>query len=310
MGRDTFRRLWRAEGLRVRPRKAPKPRTAPRLERLVKASAPGQVWAIDFQFDSDWKGSVFNVCNLIDEFTRQHLAFRVERRMGAVDVIEMLDLAALNHGAPQVLRADNGPEFIAAAMGRRASEHDALQAFFTPGQPRHNGFVESLYNRMRDELLEDNMFEGLDHARTLIAAWSRATMKSTPTERLALTQPVRAPMGTTPLTTTNNSQNTWSATPGQATRRHPRRRHHRHGETRCQIGPPSATNPCGGSLSTGTCSDPSSKTCGLSPASIAKLGRGGNSTTDVLAQSAKHPTATSPTFARSSRTIRRSHNDP
>ena len=104
MGRDTFRRLWRAEGLRVRPRKAHKPRTAPRLERLVKASAPGQVWAIDFQFDSDWKGRVFNVCNLIDEFTRQHLALRVVRCMGAVDVIGMLDLAALARGAPRVLK--------------------------------------------------------------------------------------------------------------------------------------------------------------------------------------------------------------
>ena len=172
VGRDTFRRLWRAEGLRVRPRKAPKPRTAPRLQRLVKASAPGQVWAIDFQFDSDWKGRVFKVCNLIDEFTRQHLAFRVERRIGAADVIEMLDLAALAHGAPQVLRADNGPEFIAAAMGRWASEHDTLQAFIPPGQPWHNGFVESLHNRMRDELLEDNMFEDLNHARALIGAWS------------------------------------------------------------------------------------------------------------------------------------------
>ena len=100
VGRDTFRRLWRVEGLRVRPRKAPKPRTAPRLQRLVKASAPGQVWAIDFQFDSDWKGRVFKVCNLIDEFTRQHLAFRVERRMGAADVIEMLDLAALTRSSP------------------------------------------------------------------------------------------------------------------------------------------------------------------------------------------------------------------
>ena len=89
IGRDTFRRLWRAEGLRVRARKAHKPRTAPRLQRLVRASAPGQVWAIDFQFDSDWRGRVFKVCNVIDEFTRQHLAFRVERRMGAADVIEM-----------------------------------------------------------------------------------------------------------------------------------------------------------------------------------------------------------------------------
>ena len=72
------------------------------------------MWAIDFQFDSDWKGRVLKVCIVVDEFTRQHLALRVERRMGAVDVIEMLDLAVLTHGAPQVLRADNGLEFIAA----------------------------------------------------------------------------------------------------------------------------------------------------------------------------------------------------
>ena len=63
--------------------------------------------------------------------------------MGAVDVIDMHDLAALAHGAPQVLRADNGPEFIAAAVGRRASEHDTLQAFIPPDQPWLGGFVES-----------------------------------------------------------------------------------------------------------------------------------------------------------------------
>ena len=139
----------------------------------MRASTPGQVWAIDFQFDSDWKGHVLKVCHIIDKFTRQHLAFRVERRMGAIDVIDMLDLAVLTHGAPQVLRADNGPKFIAAAVGRWASEHDTLQAFIPPGQPWLGGLVESLHNRMRDELLEDNMFEDLDHARALIGAWSR-----------------------------------------------------------------------------------------------------------------------------------------
>ena len=143
VGRDTFRRLWRTEGLHVRARKAHKPRTAPHLQRLVRASAPGQVWAIDVQFDSDWKGRVLKVCHLIDEFTRQHLAVRVERRMGAADVIDMHDLAVLTHGAPQVLRADNGPEFIAAAVGRWASEHDTLQALIPPGQPWLGGFVES-----------------------------------------------------------------------------------------------------------------------------------------------------------------------
>ena len=101
VGRDTFRRLWRTEGLRVRACKAHKPRTAPHLQHLVRASAPGQVWAIVFQFDSDWKGRVLKVCHVIDEFTRQHLAFRVARCMGAVDVIDMRDLAVLAHGAPR-----------------------------------------------------------------------------------------------------------------------------------------------------------------------------------------------------------------
>ena len=139
VGRDTFRRLWRNEGLRVHLRKAPKPRTAPHLHHLARASAPGQVWAIDFQFDSDWKGRVFKVCHVIDEFTRQHLTFRVERHMGAADVIDMRDLAVLGHGAPQVIRADNGPEVIATAVGRWASENDTLQAFIPPGQ-RHTPY--------------------------------------------------------------------------------------------------------------------------------------------------------------------------
>ena len=162
---------------------------APRLQRLVRASASGRVWAIDFQFDSDWKGRVFKVCNVIDEFTRQHLALRVERRMGAVDVIDIRNLAVLARGAPQVLRADNGPEFIAAAVGRWASEHDTLQAFMPPGQPWLGGFVESLHNRMRDELLEDNMFEDLNHARALIGAWSQRYNEEHPHSALGWLSP-------------------------------------------------------------------------------------------------------------------------
>ena len=74
--------------------------TAPCPQSLATASAHGQVWAIDVQVDSDWKGRVFSVCHVIDEFTRQHLAFRVERRMGAGDMIDMLDLTILSHGNP------------------------------------------------------------------------------------------------------------------------------------------------------------------------------------------------------------------
>ena len=80
-------------------------------------------------------------------------------------------------------------EFIAAAMGRWASEHDTLQAFIPPGQPWHNGFVESLHNRMRDELLEDNMFEDLNHARALIGAWSQRYNEEHPHSALGWLSP-------------------------------------------------------------------------------------------------------------------------
>ena len=147
------------------------------------------MWAIDFQFDSDWKGRVFKACHLIDEFTRQHLALRVERRMGAADVIDMRDLAVLAHGAPQVLRADNGPEFIAAAVGCWASEHDTLQAFIPQASRGWAGSWSPLHNRMRDELLEDNMFEDLNHARALIGAWSRRYNEEHPHSALGWLSP-------------------------------------------------------------------------------------------------------------------------
>lgn len=73
---------------------------------------PGRSWAISFQFDSDWRGRAFTVCDVRDESTHLRLAFRVERHLGAADVVEMLDLAVLAHGA---YRAGNGPEFIARA---------------------------------------------------------------------------------------------------------------------------------------------------------------------------------------------------
>lgn len=105
---------------------------------------------------------------MIAEFTRQHLAFRVERRMGAADVVEILALASLAHGA---LRADNGPEFIARALKQWASEHDTLQVLTPRASPGTTSSSRSLHNCMRDELLDDTVFDDVDHARKLISAW-------------------------------------------------------------------------------------------------------------------------------------------
>ena len=101
--------------------------------------------------------------------TREHVAFIVARKLDAASVIELLDLACLEHGGrPRVIRMDNGPEFISHALQEWATEDGTIQAFIPPGQPWHNGFVESFHNRMRDELLEDNSIENLEHARLLV----------------------------------------------------------------------------------------------------------------------------------------------
>ncbi|QYB16228.1 integrase core domain-containing protein [Schaalia turicensis] len=106
--------------------------------------------------------------------TREHVAFIVARKLDAASVIELLDLACLEHGGrPRVIRMDNGPEFISHALQEWATEDGTFQAFIPPGQPWHNGFVESFHNRMRDELLEDNSIENLEHARLLVNLWSR-----------------------------------------------------------------------------------------------------------------------------------------
>lgn len=174
LGREAFRRLWRQEDLRVLPRKASKRRLGhPQVKRTSPATRPNEVWALDFQFDSDYNARTFKVCNIIDEFTREHIAFRIDRSLSARDVVELLDVTMLERGAtPQVLRMDNGPEFIARALASWCREQNSAQAFAPPGQPWHNGFIESLHNRIRDELFEDNVFEDLSHARDLMAWWS------------------------------------------------------------------------------------------------------------------------------------------
>lgn len=172
--RQTFLRLWREEGLRVMPRKQRKRVQGNSEYRdIPPGQFPDDVWALDFQFDSTWHGQTIKICNIIDECSREHVGWKLDKSIDAESVIELLDIACLERGGrPRVLRMDNGPEFIAQALAQWAEENGTIQAFIPPGQPWHNGYVESFHNRMRDELLADNCFENLNHARTLVDQWS------------------------------------------------------------------------------------------------------------------------------------------
>ncbi|MFB9781406.1 IS3 family transposase [Rhodococcus baikonurensis] len=170
INKKKVQRLWREEGLRVNVRKIRK-RAGASTTPNTEADAPKVVWAIDFQFDSTTDGRKFKIASMVDEHTRQSVLNMVERSIPAEDLVAALEKAfALWGGPPQVLRCDNGPEFISEAL-RTFCEDQVGIGYVPPGQPWKNGYIESFNNRVRDECLNMNEFHSLLEARVVIEDW-------------------------------------------------------------------------------------------------------------------------------------------
>lgn len=109
--------------------------------------------------------------NLIDEFTRECLAIRVDRKLTSTDVIDVLSDQFILRGIPGPIRSDHGPEFIATAVREWIAAVGARTAFIEPGSPWENGYCESFNSKLRDELLDGEIFYSLAEARIVIEAW-------------------------------------------------------------------------------------------------------------------------------------------
>src|SRR3954447_18619309 len=109
--------------------------------------------------------------NVVDEFTRECLSVRVARKLGSADVIDVLADLFITRGTPAFIRPDNGPEFIAIAVRGWIGGVGAKTAFIEPGSPWENGYVESFNGKLRDELLNAEVFNTLAEARVLIEQW-------------------------------------------------------------------------------------------------------------------------------------------
>lgn len=168
-------RLWRREGLKV-------PARQPRRKRLwlndgscirLRPERPNHVWSDDFVHDRTADGRVIKMLCVLDEFSRECLAIRVDRKLKAADVIDVLSDLFILRGAPGFIRSDNGPEFIAQSVRDWISAVGAQTAFITPGSPWENGYVESFNGRLRDELLNGEVFHTIHEAKILIEQWRR-----------------------------------------------------------------------------------------------------------------------------------------
>jgi putative transposase len=168
-------RIWRREGLKV-------PRRQPKRGRLwlndgscvrLRPERPNHVWAYDFVQDRTRDGGVLRMLVVVDEFTRECLAIRVERRLGSDEVLEVLAELFVARGAPEHLRSDNGPEFAATAVRGWLARLGVATLFIEPGSPWGNGYCESLNGKLRDELLDREVLHSLLEAQVLIEAWRR-----------------------------------------------------------------------------------------------------------------------------------------
>jgi transposase InsO family protein len=139
----------------------------------LRPERSNHVWAYDFVKDRTHDGRKYRMLCVLDEFTRQCLAIQVARRLGSIDVIEMLAELCLDHGVPDHVRSDQGPEFIAMAVREWVAAVGAKTAFIEKASPRENGYVESFNGKLRDELLNAEIFYSLAEARIMIETWRR-----------------------------------------------------------------------------------------------------------------------------------------
>ena len=111
--------------------------------------------------------------NVLDEFTHECLAIRVARKLKSIDVIEVLSDLFILRGVPGHIRSDNGPEFVAKAVQDWITAVGAKTAYIAPGSPWENGYIESFNARLRDELLNGEIFYTLREAQIVIESWRR-----------------------------------------------------------------------------------------------------------------------------------------
>ena len=166
-------RLWRREGLKV-PSKQPKRRrlwfndgSCVRL----RASHKNHVWSYDFVMTRTHDGRPIRILAVLDEYTRECLAIEVERRMNHKTVLETLTELFIHRGTPEYIRSDNGAEFTAQVLRDWLEKLDVNTAYIEPGSPWENGYIESFNARLRDELLNGEIFDTLVEAKILIERW-------------------------------------------------------------------------------------------------------------------------------------------
>ena len=163
-------RLYREEGLAVRRRRGRKRATGTR-EPITVPQAPNDRWSLDFASDCLDHGRRFRILVIVDDFSRECLAAVADTSISGARLARELDVLIAWRGPPRLIVSDNGPEMTSHAVLRWANRSGVAWHYIAPGKPQQNAFAESFIGRLRDEFLNEQVFDSLGHARRLLAAW-------------------------------------------------------------------------------------------------------------------------------------------
>jgi len=168
-------RIWRREGLRV-------PKRQPKRGRLwqndgscirLRPEYRDHVWTYDFVHERTHDGRPLRLLTMVDEYSRECVAIKVARKLGSQDVLSALARLFVQRGTPDYLRSDNGSEFTAREVRCWLKDVGVKTRFIEPGSPWENGYIESFNGKLRDELLDGEIFYTLREAQVLVECWRK-----------------------------------------------------------------------------------------------------------------------------------------
>jgi|TARA_B100001750_G_scaffold214380_1_gene197498 transposase InsO family protein len=189
VSRKQVQRIRRKEGLKVHPKPQRISRQGVSTGLPTQATHRNHVWTWDFIFDRTDKGSTLKMLTMLDEYTRQCLAIRVERQIRSGQVLATLWQAMMQYGIPEHIRSDNGTEFIAGKIQRWLRVNQIKTLYIEPGSPWQNGYIESFHSRFRDECLNREWLLNLREARVVIEDWRQHYNTERPHSRLGYLSP-------------------------------------------------------------------------------------------------------------------------
>ena len=184
-------RIWRREGLKV-------PKRQPKRGRLwlnngscirLRPQRRDHVWSYDFALARTTDGKPLRILAILDEYTRECLSLEVDRQFNSQGVLNRLYDHFIRRGVPEHIRSDNGPEFTAKVVREWLQRLEVGTLFIEPGSPWENGYVESFFGKMRDEVLNGEIFDTLLEARVVIENWRREYNQRRPHSSLGYRPP-------------------------------------------------------------------------------------------------------------------------